>query len=45
MATFLWTILAVATMIGMFGACVVAVTVGVRMLENALAKRRRKQAG
>jgi hypothetical protein len=33
---------AVAGMVGIFAACVVAVVVGIRVLENALAKRRSK---
>jgi hypothetical protein len=44
MANFLWTTLTVVAMAGMFGACVVAVVAGVRVLENALAKRGRKPA-
>ena len=42
MATVVWTGFAIAAMAGMFAACVVAVVVGVRVLENALAKRRGK---
>ena len=40
MATIIWTIFAVATMIAIFASCVVVVAVGVRWLEGALAKRR-----
>ena len=40
MATAVWTALAVTALVFMFAACVAAVTVGVRMLEGALAKRR-----
>jgi hypothetical protein len=42
MSTAIWTVLAVGAMIGMFAACVVVVTAGVRMLEGAVAKRREK---
>jgi hypothetical protein len=40
MATILWTIFAVAMMIGIFASCVVVVAAGVRWLEGVLAKRR-----
>ena len=40
MATIIWTIFAVATMIAIFASCVVVVAVGVRWLEGVLAKRR-----
>lgn len=42
MSTALWTVLAVAGMVGIFGACVVVVVAGVRVLEGAVAKRQRK---
>jgi hypothetical protein len=42
MSTALWTVLAVAGMVGIFATCVVAVVAGVRMLEGAVAKRQRK---
>ena len=42
MAAAAWNVLAVATMVGIFVACVGVVAVGVRMLEAALARRRRK---
>jgi hypothetical protein len=42
MSTAVWTAFAVAGMAGIFATCVVAVVVGVRVLENALAKRRNK---
>jgi heme exporter protein D len=44
MATFVWTVFAVAAMVGMFAACVFVVAVGVRVLEGILEKRRRKAA-
>jgi hypothetical protein len=37
-----WNVLAVATMLGIFAACVGVVAVGVRMIEAALARRQRK---
>ena len=40
MATVLWTTFAVAAMAGIFAGCVVAVVVGVRVLEGAVAGRR-----
>jgi hypothetical protein len=42
MATVLWTGFATVAMVGIFAACVMAVVVGVRVLESALAKRRGK---
>ena len=39
-----WWFLATCAMAGMFVACVIAVSVGVRFLELALARRRQKQA-
>ena len=42
MSTALWTVLAVGGMVGMFAACVVAVVVGIRVVESAVAKRRAK---
>jgi hypothetical protein len=44
MATIIWTLFAVAVMIGIFAGCVVVVAVGVRWFEGALAKRRAKGA-
>jgi hypothetical protein len=44
MANVIWTALTVAAMAGMFAGCVVVVVVGVRALENALAKRAREPA-
>lgn len=41
MATFVWTVLAGGAIVGMFAACVIVVAAGVRMLEGALARRRR----
>jgi hypothetical protein len=37
-----WWVIAVGAMVGMFAACVILVAVGVRMLENALARRRQR---
>jgi len=45
MSTVVWTVLAVGAIVGMFVACVLVVTAGVRLLENALDRRRRKQPG
>lgn len=42
MATFIWTIFAIAAQIAIFAACVVVVAVGVRLLEGVLARRREK---
>lgn len=42
MSTALWTVLAVAGMVGIFATCVVVVVAGVRVLEGAVAKRQRK---
>ena len=44
MAAAIWMVLAVGTMMGMFAACVVVVVVGVRVLENLLAKHRQKRS-
>ena len=44
MATAVWTVFAVAAMVGIFTGCVMAVAAGIRVLESALAKRRQKQA-
>ncbi|MBL0143358.1 MAG: hypothetical protein IPP91_14925 [Betaproteobacteria bacterium] len=44
MATAIWTVLAVGALGGIFATCVVVVVAGVRMLENALAKRRQNPA-
>jgi hypothetical protein len=44
MSTAVWTVFAVGSMVGIFAACVIAVAVGVRMLERALGKRRKKAA-
>jgi len=40
MATAIWTILALGAMVGIFGACIVAIVVGVRLLEGVVARRR-----
>jgi hypothetical protein len=45
MATAVWTVLAIGAMTGMFVACILAVTVGVRLLENRLARRRQNPSG
>ena len=37
-----WWVLAIGAMVGMFVACVIAVSVGVRLLELALARRRQR---
>ncbi len=42
MATVVWTTLTIAGMVAMFGACVILVVGGVRVLENALGKNRNK---
>jgi len=44
MSTAVWMVFAVGAMVGIFAACVVAVAAGVRVLESALIKRRRKSA-
>ncbi len=36
----IWTVLATGALVGMFAACVIVVTVGVRWLEGVLARRR-----
>ena len=40
MALLIWTVLTILAMAGLFGACVVAVVVGIRMLEGVRARRR-----
>jgi hypothetical protein len=37
-----WWTIAIVAMVGMFAACVIAVSVGLRLFENALARRRRR---
>jgi len=44
MSTAVWTVFAVGVMIAIFAGCVIAVTAGVRALENARAKWRGKTA-
>lgn len=44
MATAVWTIFAVTVMVGIFAGCVIVVVAGIRMLEIAREKRRRKEA-
>lgn len=44
MATAIWTVFAVAAMVAIFTGCVVVVTTGVRVYENARAKRRQKHS-
>ena len=43
MSTAVWTVFAVVAMVGIFASCVVVVAAGVRVLENAIVKRRPKQ--
>jgi hypothetical protein len=43
MSTVVWTVLAIAAMLGIFGACVIAVVMIVRVLERVLARRRAPQ--
>ena len=45
MATAVWTVFAVATMIGIFAACAVAVVIGVRVIEHSLTKHRARRSG
>ena len=42
MATVVWTTLTITGMVAMFGACVILVVGGVRVLENVLGKNRNK---
>jgi hypothetical protein len=42
MATAVWTVFAVAVMVGIFIGCVLFVAGGLRVVERALAKRREK---
>jgi hypothetical protein len=42
MGTAIWTTFAVGAMVAIFAACVVVVATGVRIFENARAKRQRK---
>lgn len=42
MAATLWTIFAISAMLGLFAGCVVVVVAGIRLLEAAREKRRRK---
>jgi len=44
MATAVWTIFAVTVMVGIFAGCVIVVVAGIRMLEIAREKRKRKEA-
>ena len=44
MATAVWTVFAVAGMVGMFAGCVIVVVAGIRVLETMREKRRRKAA-
>ena len=43
MPTAVWTVFAVAGMIGIFAGCVILVVAGIRVLEAARAKRRTKE--
>jgi hypothetical protein len=45
MAAAVWMVFAVAGMIGIFAGCVVAVVAGIRVLEAAREKQRRKSTG
>ena len=45
MLTAIWTLFAVAVMVGVFAACVIVVAVGIRVLEGWLARRQRRAAG
>ena len=45
MATIIWTVFAVLAMVAIFVTCVVIVTVGTRLLEGMVAKRRLKSPG
>jgi len=42
MATAIWTVFAVAVMVGIFACCVIVVAAALRLFENARAKRREK---
>lgn len=42
MAAAVWAVFAVATMVGIFAGCVIAVVAGIRVLESAREKRRLK---
>ena len=44
MATAVWTVFAVAAMVGIFTSCVVVVATGVRIYERARAKRGDRQS-
>jgi hypothetical protein len=44
MSTVVWTAFAAVAMAGIFAGCVLVVAAGVRVLENALAKRRQQKA-
>jgi len=45
MAAAAWMVFAVATMVGIFAGCVIAVVVGIRMFEAVREKRRLKRVG
>ena len=40
MATFIWTLFAITAMIAIFAVCAVIVTLGTRLLEGVVARRR-----
>lgn len=44
MSTAVWTVFAVGAMVAIFASCVIVVAAGVRLLEEALAKRRARRA-
>lgn len=42
MPAVVWWILAIGAMVGMFAACVIVVAVGLRLFENAIARRQHR---
>lgn len=44
MALAVWTVLALAALVGMFVACVIVVAAAIRVLEGVLARRRERAA-
>ncbi|HEX7273094.1 MAG TPA: hypothetical protein VF420_13185 [Casimicrobiaceae bacterium] len=44
MLTAIWTLFAVAVMVGVFAGCVIVVSAGIRVLEGWFANRHRKAA-
>jgi hypothetical protein len=45
MTTFIWTVFAVIAMIAIFAVCTLIVTVGIRWIDNVLARRRGVPSG